>query len=67
VKHLRNYLEKSIRSDGREFLEFRSTIINKNCITKAEGSAIAKVGQTTVMCGIKAVSSPPSTSSEIFV
>jgi exosome complex component RRP43 len=35
-------------------LEFRSTIINKNCISKAEGSALVKVGNTTVICGIKA-------------
>jgi exosome complex RNA-binding protein Rrp42 (RNase PH superfamily) len=56
VKYLRNYLEKSIRSDGRELLEFRPTIINVDSISKADGSALVKIGSTTVICGIKAVS-----------
>lgn len=55
VKYLRNYVEKSVRSDGRELLEFRPIIINRDSITSADGSALVKVGSTTVICGIKAV------------
>lgn len=54
MKYLRNHLEKNVRPDGRDLLEFRSTIINKNCISKAEGSALVKIGNTTVICGVKA-------------
>jgi exosome complex component RRP43 len=53
VKYLRNHLEKNLRPDGRDFLEFKSTIINKDSISKAEGSALVKIGNTTVICGIK--------------
>jgi len=59
VKYVRNYLENSIRSDGRELLEFRPTIINRDSISKAEGSALVKIGSTTVICGIKAELAEP--------
>lgn len=59
VKFLRNHLEKSIRNDGRNLKEFRSTIINKESISKAEGSALVKIGNTTVVCGIKAELAEP--------
>lgn len=39
--------------------EFRSTIINKNSIKKTEGSALVKIGDTTVICGIKAELAEP--------
>lgn len=48
-----------MRPDGRELLEFRSTIINKSCISKAEGSALVKIGNTTVICGVKAELAEP--------
>ena len=52
---MKNYIEKSVRSDGRSLLEFRPTIINRDSISKADGSALVKIGNTTVICGIKAV------------
>lgn len=55
VKYMKNYIEKSVRSDGRSLLEFRPTIINRDSISKADGSALVKIGNTTVICGIKAV------------
>lgn len=55
VKYQRNYLENSVRSDGRELFEFRPTVINRDTISTAEGSALVKIGATTVICGIKAV------------
>lgn len=54
-KYLRDYLEKDIRPDSRKKLEFRPVIININSISNAEGSALVKLGNTTVICGIKAV------------
>ena len=41
--------------DARELLEFRPAIINVNSISSAEGSSLVKVGNTTIMCGIKIV------------
>lgn len=46
----------NIRPDGRELLKYRPVVINVNSIQTADGSAIAKFGGTTVVCGIKAVS-----------
>lgn len=54
-KYLRDYLEKDVRPDSRKKLEFRPVIININSISTAEGSALVKLGNTTVICGIKAV------------
>lgn len=53
---MRNLIEAGSRGDGRELDEFRPTIINKDSISTAEGSSLVKIGSTTVVCGIKAVS-----------
>lgn len=54
-KYYRNYLAHSIRPDGREFDAFRPIRINIKSVGTADGSAIVKLGSTTVVCGIKAV------------
>ncbi|XP_023029122.2 exosome complex component RRP43 [Leptinotarsa decemlineata] len=54
IKYYRDYLAHEIRPDGREFNKFRPIILNVGSLDTADGSAIAKVGQTTVVCGIKA-------------
>ncbi|KAG5895621.1 hypothetical protein JTB14_017730 [Gonioctena quinquepunctata] len=54
VKYYRDHLSHNIRPDGREFNKFRPIILNVGSLDTADGSAIAKVGQTTVVCGIKA-------------
>ncbi|KAG5671510.1 hypothetical protein PVAND_001704 [Polypedilum vanderplanki] len=59
VKFVLDHLEKNVRPDGREFNEFRATIINKDSISRAEGSALVKIGNTTVLCGIKAELAEP--------
>lgn len=56
MKYFRDHLDQNIRPDGRKFTEFRPTMINVDCVKTADGSAIVKVGATTVICGIKAVS-----------
>ncbi|CAG9855645.1 unnamed protein product [Phyllotreta striolata] len=54
VKYYREFLSQGIRPDGREFNTFRPILLNVGSINTADGSAIAKVGNTTVVCGIKA-------------
>ncbi|XP_022920170.1 exosome complex component RRP43-like [Onthophagus taurus] len=54
LKYHRDYVAHGVRPDGREFNKFRPVIINASSISTADGSAIAKVGRTTVVCGIKA-------------
>jgi exosome complex component RRP43 len=56
TKYYRDYLEHNIRPDGRELDHYRPIIVNLGSISTADGSALAKVGKTTVVCGIKAVS-----------
>ncbi|MBN1170033.1 exosome complex protein Rrp42 [Candidatus Micrarchaeota archaeon] len=46
-------LEKGVRFDGRKFEEFRPIEIQRGPIRTAEGSAIAKVGNTTVLAACK--------------
>lgn len=55
MKYYRDYLSHNIRPDGREFDKYRPIIVNLGSISTADGSAIAKIGGTTVVCGIKAV------------
>ncbi|MBU0591443.1 exosome complex protein Rrp42 [Candidatus Micrarchaeota archaeon] len=53
----RNVMEKTLvkgtRYDGRAFDEYRTVEIQTNVIKTAEGSAIAKIGETTVLAAIK--------------
>ncbi|XP_070296047.1 exosome complex component RRP43 [Salvelinus sp. IW2-2015] len=57
--HLR-FLKENCRSDGRELGEFRTTTLNIGSISTADGSALVKIGNTTVMCGIKGeLANPP--------
>lgn len=56
VKYYRDFLNHEIRPDGRELDQFRPIVINVNSIGTSDGSAIVKIGNTTVVCGIKAVS-----------
>ncbi|XP_062577149.1 exosome complex component RRP43-like [Saccostrea cucullata] len=59
--YFRKFLEQEVRPDGRELGEARTTVINIGCLTTANGSALVKVGNTMVMCGIKAELAKPRT------
>jgi len=48
------FLKENIRPDGRQLLEFRKTLLNLGSISTAEGSALVRLGNTMVVCGIKA-------------
>lgn len=54
-KYYRDVLAHEIRPDGRSLNEFRPMSINVKSLSNADGSAIVKIGNTTVVCGIKAV------------
>ncbi|XP_033954968.1 exosome complex component RRP43 isoform X2 [Pseudochaenichthys georgianus] len=53
LEYHRSFLKENCRPDGRELSEFRTTTLNIGAISTADGSALVKVGNTTVMCGIK--------------
>ncbi len=51
--YLYNLAKQGKRADGRGFNEFRNISIEPGVITKAEGSARVKIGNTQVITGIK--------------
>ncbi|XP_043685912.1 exosome complex component RRP43-like [Vespula pensylvanica] len=59
VKHLHDHLAQDVRPDGRQFLSFRPISVNVSSVTRADGSAVFKIGNTTVICGIKAELTKP--------
>uniref|UniRef100_A0A1B6CB03 Ribosomal RNA-processing protein 43 n=1 Tax=Clastoptera arizonana TaxID=38151 RepID=A0A1B6CB03_9HEMI len=59
TKFYRDYLAHDIRPDGRGLQTFRPVSVNVGTITTAEGSAVIKIGNTTVVCGIKAELATP--------
>ncbi|KAJ3997607.1 ribosomal protein S5 domain 2-type protein [Lentinula boryana] len=59
--YLERFLEEKIRPDGRSTAEniedpnaWRNVEVNVGSITTALGSALVRIGKTTVVCGIKA-------------
>ncbi|MEQ2257117.1 Exosome complex component RRP43 [Ilyodon furcidens] len=57
LEYHRSFLKENCRPDGRELSEFRTTTLNIGSISTADGSALVKMGNTTIICGIKAVQS----------
>lgn len=58
-EYFKKFLENDVRPDNRELGEFRPTVLNIGCVSTAEGSALVKLGNTTIMCGIKAEIATP--------
>jgi len=52
--YYKSFLDKGKRPDGRSLTEVRPTVIRTGSITTAEGSATVRLGNTSVVCGIKA-------------
>lgn len=46
-------LSKDTRLDGRKHLEYRKISVEPGVLTKAEGSARVKIGETEVLAGVK--------------
>jgi len=57
--YLERFLEENVRPDGRAFLEFRDCSINVGSISTADGSSLVRLGDTTVVCGVKAEIAEP--------
>lgn len=55
----RQHLEAGERPDGRGLLERRPVSISRGHIGTADGSAVVKCGQTSVVCGIRAELTSP--------
>ncbi|KAI5645134.1 3' exoribonuclease family, domain 1 domain-containing protein [Phthorimaea operculella] len=53
VKYFNDYISRNVRPDGRKFSDQRDIKLNVNSIRTADASAVAKCGNTTVVCGIK--------------
>ncbi|GAB5363047.1 hypothetical protein AAMO2058_000850000 [Amorphochlora amoebiformis] len=52
-EYYKKFLEHGIRPDGRGLMDVRRTAVSLGSIKTADGSALAKVGGTTVACGLK--------------
>jgi exosome complex component RRP42 len=52
-------LEQGKRIDGRSFDQYRPVSLEKNIIKSAEGSAQVRLGDTTVLVGVKPKKMPP--------
>ncbi|MFH1199666.1 MAG: RNA-binding protein [Candidatus Micrarchaeota archaeon] len=51
--YVKDLLAKGKRADGRGLLDYRQVKITKGIIPNAEGSAMAELGDTKVLCGVK--------------
>jgi len=49
----RRFLKHQIRPDGRKLLHPRKMTVTPGCIAAADGSALVRLGSTTVVAGIK--------------
>ncbi|MHA1558074.1 MAG: exosome complex protein Rrp42 [Candidatus Heimdallarchaeota archaeon] len=58
-EHILSLLNHGKRTDGRSFNEFRKIQIIPGYVQKAEGSAIAKIGKSKVIAGVKAQMGAP--------
>jgi exosome complex component RRP43 len=61
--HPKSYLERfiaeSFRPDGREVTDWRDVSVHVGSISTADGSALARLGDTTIVCGVKAEIAEP--------
>jgi exosome complex component RRP43 len=53
------FMDKSIRSDGRKFADFRDVLIERRTIETSDGSCMVKMGNTTCIAGLKAILADP--------
>lgn len=53
-KYLKDYLSKGIRpQNDRGFLEYRPCVVSVDVLSKCLSSSLVKIGNTTVLCGIR--------------
>ncbi|KAF9004314.1 ribosomal protein S5 domain 2-type protein [Cyathus striatus] len=57
--YLERFIAESVRPDGRDFASWRDVHVNVGSISTADGSALVRLGDTTVVCGVKAEIAEP--------
>jgi exosome complex component RRP43 len=60
VEYQRRFLEKGLRPDGRGIEQFRKASVVAGSISKCQGSATVKIGNSIVVCGIKGEITEPA-------
>lgn len=58
--YYKSFIQQSLRPDGRDWHTARPVSVRVGSVTSAEGSATVRLGNTTVVCGIKAELCVPS-------
>lgn len=61
-----DFIAKGLHPDGRQLNEFRSTSLQTNLFTSADGSALVRHGNNVVTCSIKGELSEPDVKSAEF-
>ncbi|KAG2013003.1 hypothetical protein CC2G_009946 [Coprinopsis cinerea AmutBmut pab1-1] len=57
--YLEHFLAEGSRPDGRTFTKWRDVSADLGSISTADGSALVRLGNTTVVCGVKAEIAEP--------
>ncbi|KAH9939311.1 ribosomal protein S5 domain 2-like protein [Epithele typhae] len=57
--YLARFLAEGVRPDGRELDDWRDLSVHVGSISTADGSALVRLGATTVVCGVKAEIAEP--------
>ncbi|KZT29503.1 hypothetical protein NEOLEDRAFT_1160586 [Neolentinus lepideus HHB14362 ss-1] len=57
--YLERFLAESVRPDGRALEQARDITVNVGSITTADGSSLVRLGDTTIVCGVKAEIAEP--------
>ncbi|KAG5644807.1 hypothetical protein DXG03_007629 [Asterophora parasitica] len=57
--YLERFLAENVRPDGRPYDAWRDVSVNVGSISTANGSALVRLGNTTVVCGVKAEIAEP--------
>ncbi|KAI0340831.1 hypothetical protein BDW22DRAFT_1378258 [Trametopsis cervina] len=57
--YLERFLAENLRPDGREPAEWRDVSVVVGSVSTADGSALVRLGNTTIVCGVKAEIAEP--------
>lgn len=57
--YLERFLAEQVRPDGRQPSDSRHLFLTVGSISTADGSALVRLGHTTIVCGIKAEIAEP--------
>jgi exosome complex component RRP43 len=57
--YLERFLANNFRPDRREAAEWRDIFLHVGSISTADGSALVRLGETTIVCGVKAEIAEP--------